>query len=117
MQKYDGSTEELLQDIADFSAKIERFLGSSTQADFMADEMMRWAVAKCIEAIGEAAGRIVRLDPAFAASHPELLLAEAYRMRNRLTRGYGSINWTAVWATACDDVPELANRIRSLDRK
>ncbi|MDZ5696781.1 DUF86 domain-containing protein [Chelativorans sp. M5D2P16] len=114
MSMQNGSVQELLQDILDFADRVERFSGSATKKDFLNDEMMRWAVAKCIEAIGEAAGRIVSQHSQFAEAHQELELIEAYRMRNRLSHGYGSINWLLVWRTACDDVPALASRIRKL---
>jgi len=109
-----GGSEELLQDMLDFADRVERFCGSAMEDEFLNDEMMQWAVAKCIEAIGEAAGRILRHHPQFAAAHPELQLEEAYRMRNRLSHGYGSINWLVVWRTAHDNIPELARRIRRL---
>lgn len=109
-----GSIEELLRDILDFADRVERFCEAVTREEFLNDEMRCWAVAKCIEAIGEAAGRIVRHDPDFVARHEELQLAEAYRMRNRLAHGYGSVSWPLVWRTAREDVPRLAERIRVL---
>ncbi|WP_084032725.1 HepT-like ribonuclease domain-containing protein [Chelativorans sp. J32] len=35
-------------------------------------------------------------------------------MRNRLSHGYGSVNWLVVWRRARGDIPALAERIRRL---
>ncbi|RBP13743.1 uncharacterized protein DUF86 [Roseiarcus fermentans] len=67
----------------------------------MDDEMVQDAVAKCVEAIGEAAGQIVRLESRF----PNLRLSDAYSARNRLSHGYHSVDHGIPWATAMKSIP------------
>lgn len=84
MDKPGRSIDELLADIIVWGERIGRFTSGKTLDDFLANEILQLAVSKCIEAIGEASGNILRVRAEFADEHPELELVEAYRMRNRL---------------------------------
>jgi uncharacterized protein with HEPN domain len=78
------------------------------------DELLQAAISKCIDAIGEACGAMLRLDPLYQERHPELELLEAYRARNRLAHGYDTINWLIVWDTATVYVPSLVAKVRAI---
>lgn len=67
-----------------------------------------------MEAIGEAAGGILRRFGAFAAEHPELELVEACRARNRLSHGCDTIDRDLLWYTATLSVPRLVEKVRPL---
>ena len=73
------------------------------------------SAGKSTEAIGEAAGNIPRREKPFAVSHPQLPLVEAYRMRNRLSNGYDTIDWEILWDTGTFHVPSLLAAIRDLN--
>jgi len=109
------STGELLVDIVLWAERTGRFVAGVSQADFAEDEMRQMAVAKCIEAIGEAAGNILKRDPLWAEAHPEIELAEAYRMRNRLSHGYDTIDTKVLWDTANHSIPALSASFRLID--
>jgi uncharacterized protein with HEPN domain len=114
MDKSGRSIDGLLADIVLWGERIDRYLADKTREDFGADEILQLAVTKCIEVIGEAPSNILRLHAGFADEHPELELVEAYRMRNRLSHGYDTIDWLIVWDTATADVPALISRARPL---
>ena len=110
------SIDELLEDITSWGERLARFTSGIERAQFQHDEIRQLAVWKSVEVIGEAAGNILKLYPAFVAVHPELQFAEAYRMRNRLAHGYDSIDWAILWDTAAVHVPALIARIEALKR-
>ena len=114
MDKPGRSIDDLLADLLLWGERIDRFLAGKTKADFHTDEILQLAVTRCIEVIGEVSGNILRLHPGFADEHPELELAEAYRMRNRLLHGYDTVDWQVVWDTATHYVPVLISHVRSI---
>lgn len=65
--------------------RIERYVGSIGEADFLASEIVQDAVIRNLEVIGEASRNIERAHPDFAATHPELPLTLASDMRNALS--------------------------------
>jgi uncharacterized protein with HEPN domain len=103
---------ELLQSMIAWGERSARVIRSKTKAEFMKDETVQLATEKCIEAIGECANKILKLHPDFVAENPDLELVEVYRMRNRLSHGYDTINLTTVWNTAQEDVPLLTSQAR-----
>ena len=114
MDKPGRSIEDLLADVIVWGERIGRFTSGKTVDEFLADETLQLAVSKCIEAIGEASGSILRVSTGFGDEHPELELAEAYRMRNRLAHGYDTIDWLVVWDTVTVYVPNLVSHARLL---
>lgn len=114
MDKPGRSVDELLADIVAWGERIERFTRGKTPDEFLADDILQLAVTKCIEIVGEASGNILRLHAGFEIQHPELELVEAYRMRNRLSHGYDTVDWLTVWDTAVVHVPALIGRVRAL---
>lgn len=98
--------EERLCDIVKWGESLARHIEGMTQSQFMADEKTQHAATKCIEAIGEAAKEILKVDPDFNSRHPELKAKAVARMRDRLTHGYRDISWEIVWATSMISVPE-----------
>ena len=82
--------------------------------DFDRGAFERDAVIRNLEIVGEAARNILNNDPAFAAAHPDIPWAVAYRMRNALSHGYADIDLTTVWSTVQQDLPELERKLSNL---
>lgn len=78
---------------------------------FLEDTLTQDAVIRNFENIGEASRNIERRYPDFAVTHPELPLALAYEMRNRLAHGYFDINLEIVWKTIENQLPGLHSRV------
>jgi uncharacterized protein with HEPN domain len=74
-------------------------------ADFDSDLVLRSAVERQFEILGEALGQLARLDAALAAKIPDLRQIVAFR--NILIHGYALIDRARVWRTAQDDLPLL----------
>ena len=88
-----------------------RFVADRQLADLERDEMLRFALIRAVEMIGEAASRISAETRAESASVP---WADAVLMRNRLIHAYFNIDHTVLWKTAKEDIPALLDQLRLL---
>ncbi len=75
-----------------------------TREAFLANELVRSAVVRKIEVIGEATKR---LSPEFRARHPDILWQAMAGMRDRLIHGYEKIDWERVWEVVERSAGEL----------
>jgi uncharacterized protein with HEPN domain len=91
---------------------IARFVGGRSLQDYRSDEMLRAAVERHLEIIGEALSRLAKVSPLLAGRVPDL--ADAIAMRNILIHGYARIDDDVVWRTASEDVPALRKAIAAL---
>lgn len=89
----------------------ERFVAGRSRGDLDADEMLRLALTRAIEIVGEAAGR-VSVD--VQARFPEVPWRVLGGMRNRLIHAYFDVDRNVIWTTATRDVPELLIQIRGI---
>ena len=97
--------EGCLRDIIAYGRRLARHLDGVSRSEFLANEMIQDAAAKCVEAIGEAAGQIARLEPDLELRYPDLRLSDAYSARNRLSHGYHSIDYGVLWTTVMRSIP------------
>jgi uncharacterized protein with HEPN domain len=74
-------------------------------ADFDSDLVLRSAVERQFEILGEALNRLDRLDATLAARVPNLRQIVAFR--NVLIHGYALIDRARVWRVVQDDLPTL----------
>ena len=90
----DEGLSSALSDIVFWGERIGTHLSSITEERFLADGTLVDAVCFCISCIGEAAARVRRNWPDFAALNPDLELAHSSAMRNRI------ITDTSMWTIA-----------------
>jgi uncharacterized protein with HEPN domain len=88
-----------------------RFIADRTRADLDADEMMRFALVRAIEIIGEAASRV---SPETRSQIPSVPWPDVVLMRNRLVHVYFDIDHAILWKTATEDIPALLAELRPL---
>lgn len=86
---------KLLWDAANAGERVARFTNGKTFADYEADEVLRSAVERQFEIIGEAFTQLRRVDPEVAAAIPGLPRIVAFR--NVLVHGYASVDNRLVW--------------------
>lgn len=101
-----------LSDVKDAADAIARFVGSRDEEAYFADEMLRAAVERQFEIIGEALNRLMRLSPELASRIPSI--GEAIAFRNVLIHGYAQIDHQSVWMTINDDLPKLRAHVAAL---
>jgi uncharacterized protein with HEPN domain len=85
-----------LQLMLDASKKAIAFAENLTSRDLEEDEILRLALVKTIEIVGEAASRVSRL---YQDEHPQIPWAKMVAMRNRLVHAYFDINLGILWQT------------------
>lgn len=88
------------------------FLSGKSFADYLASVLLRSAVERQFEIIGEALAQLARSDAGLAARLPETARVVAFS--NRLIHGYRDVDHQLVWSVAQSDLPPLAGRIDEL---
>jgi uncharacterized protein with HEPN domain len=98
---------DYIEHIISAIGQIEKYCVGLDRKSFTENDMARDAVIRQFEIIGEAARRIISTDPGFTKKYPALELEAAYRMRNALTHGYETVNFSTVWDTVEQNLPAL----------
>jgi len=104
--------KSLLWDARDAATAIADMTAGKSFADFDSDIVLRSAVERQFEILGEALGRLARLDPMLAARIPDLRQIVAFR--NVLIHGYALIDRARVWRAVQDDLPGLRATVDDL---
>ena len=108
-------TPKLLEDIRDAADYILSIAAGKTQDAFVGDRMLRQAVERNFEIIGEAMKRLANLDPATAQRIGDYLQIIAFR--NVLIHGYEHIDMAMVWKVIQQGLPALLREVETLLRQ
>lgn len=100
-----------LWDMLDAAKAVQQFGEGKTFNDYMNDRMMRGAVERHVEIIGEAASRI---SQDFRDAHPEIPWQSIISQRHVLAHEYGEIKHELMWKVATVHVPELIQTLEKL---
>jgi uncharacterized protein with HEPN domain len=93
---------------------VRSFLRGRTYEAFVEDDLLRSAVERQLEIIGEALSQLAKVDPQIADSVAELHRIIAFR--NILVHGYAAIDYATVWRLVEDKLPELQSNLTMLLR-
>lgn len=102
----------LLWDALDAANSIVEFLDGVSAEHYAGDLLRRRAVEREFEIIGEALGKLRRLDPGTAARIPGL--GNAVGLKNVLIHGYAEVVDERVYDTAIEDLPALIDVVSAL---
>jgi uncharacterized protein with HEPN domain len=102
----------LLWDARRAAERIRRFTAGRDLDQYLADEMLRAAVERQFEIIGEALAALRRADPGLAAGIPQLARIVAFR--NVLIHGYATVDDRLVWGVVEADLPPLAQALEHM---
>ena len=89
-----------------------QFVTGSDLERYRADRLLRSAVERQLEIVGEALGRARSEDPRLDALFPDL--SKIIGLRHRLAHGYSEIDDAIVWSVVVEELPELARRLDEL---
>lgn len=107
-----------LQHMLEHIDRATQFMQGKSLADLENDAMLRYAVVKCLEIIGEAA---YMLTLEFKDSHPETPWQVIIKMRHVLVHGYYSIGMPIVWDIVQNDFlvlrPQIEQYIKNEEAK
>src|SRR5512133_846787 len=92
--------------------RIGRFLGGMPAEEYRSNELVRAAVERQFEIIGEALANAVKAKPDLKERITALPRVIAFR--NQLAHGYFGIDPDVVWAVAHDHLPELIGELREI---
>ena len=104
MPRKESHDPAYLWDMLDAARAISAFVAGRTFHDFQTDRMLRNAVERNMEIIGEAANRI---SESFQKSHPEIPWRNIIGQRNILIHEYGEVKNERIWVVATQSIPEL----------
>lgn len=102
--RYKSRLEHILQAIE----RIRRYTKGKTFDDFIADDMMYYAIVKNIEIIGEASNM---LTEEFRNAHPDTPWKLVNGMRNYIVHEYFQVDNNVVWNVITGDLPLLEKQI------
>lgn len=104
-----------LFDINEACELLAQFTAGKTFSDYSADPLLRSAVERQFEIIGEALSQALRLDPNLSSriSNTGRIIA----FRNRLIHGYASIADEIVWGILEAGLPTLQKEVATLMRE
>ena len=101
-----------LEDMRRAAVFLLRITAGRTLDDYRADEVLRSAVERKFEILGEALNRLQKSDPALANQIPEH--RQIISFRNVLIHGYDTIDEAVVWKIVQQDLPTLKQQVESM---
>ena len=99
---------ERLKHIIDAIDNIFEFINGITFDEYLQNKMMRFAVFKNLEIVGEACYLISK---ELKKQHPEIEWQDVIAMRHLLVHGYYHIRDEIVWSTIRDNIPQFKEQI------
>lgn len=103
---------KLLEDIRDAAAFIREAVRGKTLDDYRRERLLRQAIERNFEIIGEAVNRLAQHDSDTAGRISKYRQIVAFR--NVLTHGYDLIDDRLVWSTIDEEVPVLLTEVEAL---
>ena len=94
-----------LYDLLQAGQNILRFSEGKDLPAYSVDDVLRSAVERQFEILGEALNRLTRIDPAMARQIPDRERIIAFR--NVLAHGYDTVDDTVVWDIVRQWLPHL----------
>jgi len=93
-----------LWDMLDAAKAVQQFVAGRSYAQYLNDRMLRGAVERHVEIIGEAAGKV---SARCREAHPEVQWQRIVAQRHVLAHEYGDIDHELLWGVATIHVPAL----------
>lgn len=98
-----------LYDIRQACELLHEFTAGQTLADYGSHAMLRTAVERQFEIIGEALNQMLQRDASLAVHISDHRRIIAFR--NRLIHGYADIDYEVVWGVLETSLPRLRNEV------
>lgn len=110
-----AKTPKNLDDIRDAAQYIVDIAQGRSLEDYLRDRMLRQAIERNFEIIGEAMVRLTKLDPEVVAAIDDHRRIIAFR--NVLAHGYDLIEDHRVWAVVREALPRLIKTVATLQAR
>lgn len=100
-----------LYDILTSANSIFEYLGDKRDfAIYDSNKLLRRAIEREFEIIGEAINRILKLDSEFPIKNAERIIS----LRNYVIHGYDKVDNVIMWGIISRDLPKLKNEVEKL---
>lgn len=110
----DRKAPKLLEDIRDAASFVLDAVSGETQERYEANRILRQAVERNFEIIGEALNRLSQVDAETAAQVGPVAQIKAFR--NILIHAYDNIDHAIVWDVINEKLPDLLTNVEQLLR-
>lgn len=100
-----------IQHILESIAKINIYCKYKKKKDFINDDMLKDAVVRNIEIIGEASKRV---SPEFKRIHSKIPWKDIAGMRDKIIHDYIGIDYLIVWNVVKKDLPVLKKALENI---
>jgi uncharacterized protein with HEPN domain len=105
------SVEMYLLDIQNSIDSINEYLGTERNFNtYESNKLLRRAVERELEIIGEAVNRILKVDPEIDISDSRRIV----NLRNLVIHTYDSVDNVIIWGVIDKDLPLLKNQVAEL---
>jgi uncharacterized protein with HEPN domain len=108
-------TKRRLLDALEACRAIQKFSAGTNYESFVGDELLRAALERKFEILGEALNRAEQSDPELAHRLPEL--RRIIGMRNRIIHGYDVVDEEILWEAVEFKAPILSEHISAILRE
>ena len=105
------SADDLIRHILDEAAFLITEASAMSEEQFMVDEKTQRAFARSFEIIGEASKKV---PDDFKTKHADINWKAMARMRDKLIHHYFGVDYSLVWNTVQENVPELGAKLKKL---
>jgi uncharacterized protein with HEPN domain len=105
-------SKKILEDIRLAGAHILDFTAGATFDDYADNKMLRFAVERQFEIIGEALNRLSGIDPDTVSKISRFQRIISFR--NILIHGYDIVDSTVAWDVIQQDLPKLHKQVENL---
>ena len=102
---------DYLRDIVEYAERSISFCAALDLASFEKDTKTFFAVAYCIQTIGEASTHV---SPETKQKLKHIPWKEMKAMRNILVHAYHNADYEVIWSTVTEDLPALIKEIKIL---
>ncbi len=100
-----------LKDICENMGKALRYVEGMTFEAFSLDDRTQYAVARCLEIVGEAAKNIP--EP-LRAKYPDVPWRKMAGMRDKIAHDYFNIQLKVLWRVVQEDFPGLLEKVEQV---
>jgi len=103
--------QKYLHDIKESIDSINDFLGATRDFNsYRSNKLLRRAIERELEIIGEATNRILKISPKIEISDSRRIV----NLRNWVIHGYDNVDEVIIWGIISKDIPKLENQINKL---
>lgn len=103
------AARQRLLEVLEACRAVEQFAQGRDFAAYQSNEMLRAAVERKLEVIGEAFTKLEDVEPEVAEAFPDL--RKIVGLRNRIIHGYDSVDDEIIWDVVQNKLPTLRRQV------